>query len=486
MIWRRVLLLVGCIVPWLIAGAGVLWVMERHLPEDGTLILDLPLDGRSPWFESFLPGQRATSPGPQEGGWTGQRITDEPVYARLRVPGAYDTAEVSIEFRPEGQPLLELGVERGAEPVSSFELVPLWSKELTASTFVSTTIDGVRWLVDPAIASRVHDADVARVTWHASGTKPEAFSDTGTPVTKTIRASLRGQHDFWMIPLNGRIDLALTLQDMNRSRNTSRATLRFMRGEELLWTDSVSFGGRDDARPSPLVDKVLNFKDLRPGVYKLSVLGDDSLFLRGWSTTVRHWVLGPRVYFADEVGYSTSTPAVRVWTNASYLEVKTLHKEGLQTVALGSATTTLESTHTTSLVARPPQERKEPVVFSAPKGTVWTLGDGYVSWTKEALFFPQTRRFTDQTRLEDEGIQAVATRYTPPEALGDGWYKGTGIFRIEPDQDRVKLIVAAPGIARRGAQVDIRRIRVTYRRPPRGDSWWPSLRAELRRAWYRW
>lgn len=465
---------------------AVVWVVERHVPRDGTLTLDIPVDGRSPWFEAFLPGQRASSPGAQEEGWIGQRITDEPVYARLRLPGAYDRAEVSIEFQPHDQPFLEVGVERGIEPSTTFELQPLWSRELEQSHFVSTTVDGVRWLVDPDLGTQAFATAVSRVHWHASGTTPEAWADGGERVSQVVQASLRGQHDFWFIPLNGGLDFSMILQDMNRSRESSSAVLRLMHGDQLIWTDSISFGGRDDAKASPLIERQWHFQKLQPGVYKFSILADDSIFIRGWTTTAKHWVVGPRVYFADEVGYSTSTPSVRVWTNASYLEAKTLHREGLQTIRLGSASTTLRETHVPELVSRSVQELQGPALLTAPKGNIWTLGDGYVSWTKEALFFPQARRFTDQTRIEAEGVRAVATRYESPERLADGWYRATTTFRLEPDRDRLKVILAAPGLARRRTMVDIRRIHVVYHRPPRREAWWPALRAELLRAWRRW
>ncbi len=486
MFWRRAVLVLGCLLPWVVAGGIGLWVVQRHIPEDGVMTIDIPLDGRSPWFEAFLPGQRATSPGAQDGGWVGQRITDDPVYARIRLPGAYDTAEVMVEFRAQQQPLLEIGVERGREPATSFELQPLWSEQLERSSFVSTTVQGVRWLVDPSVGEAAVRADASRVAWHASGTIMQTWMDTGPATKQTVRASLRGQHDFWLVPVDGRIDLALVLQDMNRSRQTSSATLRLMRDSELIWTDSVSFGGRDDAKPSPLIEKSWAFADLAPGVYRFSVLADDSIFLREWTTSARQWVIGPRVYFADEVGYSTSTPAVRVWTNSSFLEAKTLHPEGLQTVQFGASTGSIAQTHAPVLLERAPTEAGGATLFLAPKGNVWTLGDGYISWSKEALFFPQVRRFTDQTQLRSEGVKAVATTYEPPEALANGWYRSRSMFALEPERDRVKLILSAPGIARRQGHVDIRRIQVTFRRPPRGEALWPAIRAELVRAWSRW
>lgn len=488
MIWfKRFLLLLACAVPWIVAGVLFVWVMRSHFPADGRFVMDIPVDGRSPWFEAFLPGQRASSPGVQPEGWTGQRITDEPVYARLRLPGAYETADVRIEFRPNGQPLLELGVERGQEGAASYEMSPLWSQQIASSTFTRLlTAQGPWWVRPGTTAAQLDEANEARVFWHASGTLAEAWSDQG-PVPQTVSSSLRGAHDFWFVPVDGRIDFTLSVQDMNRSAHHSTASFRLTRDQDLLWSDAISFGGDEDSKPSVLTHKVMSFKDLPPGVYRLSFLADDSIFIRAWRTTAKRWVIGPRVYFADEVGYSPSTPSVAVWTNSNHIEAKTLHKEGLQTIKLGNdARLTLAETHVTSPLTRAVNERNGNVPLTMPKGNVWVLGDGYVSWSSSALFFPSPRRLTDETRLDDERIQAVATTYEAPQSLGDGWYAGTLHVKLDPSQDRLKLVLAAPGMIRRGASVDVRRFRVVYGRPPLEEAWWEPLRQELSRAWQRW
>lgn len=487
--WLRVVLMgVVGIVPWIVAVFGIGWLVERHMPANGQMVIDMPLTGRSPWFEAFLPGQRASSPGMQPEGWVGQRITDDPVYARLRLPGAYERATVEVEFRPHGQPLIELGIERGNEPTNSYEMVPLWSRELAASGFVSSTVEGISWLVDPRLGEQAtHSGQEGRASWYASGTLPTAWMDQGPVSSTRVQVSLRGQHDWWFVPVDGAMAFSALMQDMNRSRATASAGWRLMNDkQELVWSDAINFGGRDDATPSELVERRYTFRDLAPGVYRLSLLADDSIFLREWSIGAKRWVIGPRVYFADEVGYATSTAARQAWTNSTHIEAKTLHKEGLQTLSLGTATTTLVATHTTYPLSRTSSERQGPALFTAPRGNVWLLGNAYTSWSKDALFFPTIQRFTEYTRLEEEGIRAVATTYQSPEVLDDGWYRAQTTFALDPRLDRAKLVLAAPGVARRGEKVDIRRVLVRYERAPRRESWWQALRAELSRAWNRW
>ena len=485
---KRCVLIVLCILPWVIAGCAFAWVMAKHFPADGKFTMRIPVDGRSPWFEAFLPGQRASSPGRQPDGWTGQRITDDPVYARLRLPGAYDQADIRVEFRPNNQPLLELGVARGTAPSESFELSPLWSQELASSTFERVmTPNGPWWIRPNSSRSPQENTAEANVFWHATGTIAEAWMDHGPLIPQTVSSSLRGTHDYWFVPVDGRVDLSLVLQDMNRSAHHSTATFRLMRDQELIWSDAVSFGGENDAKPSALVTKAMKFSDLKPGVYRLSVLSDDSIFIRSWTTDEKRWVIGPRVYFADEVGYSTSTKPVSVWTNSHHLDIKTLHPEGLQTVLLGNnARVAITQTHQTFTLNRDATERQGDVRLSAPKGNVWTSGDGYISWSRDALFYPSPRRLTDETHLDDEAIDAVATTYEAPISLGDGWYASTFRVALDPSQDRLKLVLSAPGVAKRNASVDIRAFDVTYIRPSLREDWWQPFKRELIRAWQRW
>jgi hypothetical protein len=198
-------------------------------------------------------------------------------------------------------------------------------------------------------------------------------------------------------------------------------------------------------------------------------------------------VIGPRVYFADAVGYATSTPSVDVWTNSRHISLQTFHKEGIQRVAFGSTTGEIERTHEVYPVSRSAEDRGMTAHFRAPLGDVRFVGDGYVAFRESALFFPKPRRLTDQTRLEEEGIDVVRTSYVAPTVLPDGWFRAEVQGAVPPFMDRLRIALSAPGILLRQGGVDIRTVRVTYRRPPMlsGQEWWRSVRAELVQAWRR-
>jgi hypothetical protein len=114
------------------------------------------------------------------------------------------------------------------------------------------------------------------------------------------------------------------------------------------------------------------------------------------------------------------------------------------------------------------------------------IGDGWFALDPDAFFEPQPRRLTDASDPLAEGITDISTPYQRPEALGDGWVRARATFRIDPREDRLRLALSAPGIASRSGAVDIRAVRLTYRRPPLSWAEWRRVvREELRNAWQR-
>jgi hypothetical protein len=111
------------------AAVGVLfWLLFVRIPPSGVRSFIVGLDGRSPWVNTFLPGQRVSDVGLQPGGWVGQSIYDEPVYETLRLPGVYQQVTLGFEFRPHDQPFMDLGLTH--EPAADISIQPLWSQVL--------------------------------------------------------------------------------------------------------------------------------------------------------------------------------------------------------------------------------------------------------------------------------------------------------------------------------------------------------------------
>ncbi|PIP60531.1 hypothetical protein COX00_02770 [Candidatus Uhrbacteria bacterium CG22_combo_CG10-13_8_21_14_all_47_17] len=472
-------------LPWLAALCVAGWLFTIHYPASGIIHFSGTFDGSSPWLHAFEPGERVNSPGPQSDGWVGQRIFDQPVYNSARVPGAFDDVQIALELRSLRQPLVELGMLRDPETFS-FEMQPLWSEALS-SGWREVTTEGLHgYVLENQPDSALFSSDLNQImTWDAT-TTPPAWNDEPRAL-HGYDVSLRGQHDFHIIPVNGSIHFEFLLQDMNRSREGKNiAAFRLTKGDELIWTGAGTVSGITDNRPSIVFSRTIDVQNLDPGVYHLSFVADDDLFIREIKTTARHWVIGPRLYFGDEVGFhTTSTPSL-AWSNSLHIVADTFHTEGLQTISFGSNTAQLRETHTPYALARDPEEQSGAVRFSAPKGNVRLIADGYFALEESALFLPSPRRLTAESHPKEEGIIAVITPYKQPQELFDGWYRANANYQIIGDPDTLKFSLAAPGIASRSGAIDIRSFSLTYERPALSwKEWLQSVRREISSAWRR-
>jgi hypothetical protein len=480
----RALKIIAYCIPWTIGLIGFFWLLIHRFPPSGMITFDLPFDGTSAWMDPFLPAERVTSPGLQDGGWRGQRILQDPVYSAARVPGVYDDVEMSIEFKPNHQPYAELGILRD-DATLAYEFIPIWFSPLQSDEWRQASVDGMTGYVNQSASNDIlRSSDYAHLeVWHASST-PLVMQDPAAELQET-RVSLRGSHDFWALPSEGSIRFEFDLQDANRSDGGRSAILQILSGNQTIKTIAIGLGGSLDKRMGGVMTARIDARDLKPGVYEVKVISDDNIFIRAIRTTSARWVVGPRLVFGDVVGYATSTPIASAWSDSRHLVLETFHNEGLQTVRFGLNVAVLLRTHSLVNLNRTDTETL-PQQFTAPKGDVRIVGDGYFSFTPKAFFVPQPRRVTVFTDPNAEGIRAILTPYKRPQAIGNGWYRTTIHFALDPSRDHSRFALSIPGALANNASLDIRRVVLTYKRPPLDlKEWFHVVRQELVNAWRR-
>jgi hypothetical protein len=476
--------LIGLCLPWLVALTAIGCLFVVRYPASGIFSVSSRMDGQSAWINPFLPAERTSQPGRQADGWTGQRVLDDPTYFTARVPGPYDTVDVSLEYRAIHQPLLEFGLVRDAAG-KELELRPLFAEQLAPAGWtqtVSKNIAGyVRNIVSPSRLSDPNPDGLA--VWDATPTMP-LLSDPDGPVIATP-VSLRGSHDFYVVPAGGKIRMTFTLQAANRTGGSDIAVFRMFRGDEEIQREAFGASGSHERRMGQKTEHDVLVPDASPGVYRISFVANDDVFLREIQTTSLHWVVGPRIYFGDVVGYATTTFPGAAWTDSRHIVAETFHNEGLQQIAFASGTIRLAKTHVATRLDRQ-DVSTEPATVRAPKGDVRIIGDGLFALRQDAYFEARPRRFTDGTNVDRENIHAVITTYAQPERLEDGWLRSTFTFTLDPTLDRLRFVLSAPGIASRAGAVDVRLVQLTYHRPAqRFSDWLHTMRQELANAWHR-
>ncbi len=475
-----------CGIFWLMAlGVAGMFLYVRF-PASGVFVASGNLTGNDPFVYPFLPSERTLYPTGKDVDFVGQRIIGDPVYANVRTPGPYDQVTVEMEFRTLHQPLLELGLIRDAAG-KELEMRPWYAEALENGSWRRVlSIVGKQGFVRNGVPdARLNDPDTRGLSsWLATSTAPKIADQTLGDEVK-IPVSLRGAHDIWVVPAEGRIEISMEVQDVNRNRSGGVLSVSVSRDEEIVKQDAFGTSGSLDKGYGKTFPVKINLPGLQAGVYRVRIAADDDVFIRSLAVRNPHWVIGPRLVLGDVVGYATSTAPFEAWTASRHIVAETFHKEGLQTLSLGPMQTKVSRTH-----AATPVDRNDGitdlVVFTAPNRDMRIISDGFFALKKETYFQPQPVRFTAQTQPDKEGLQAVLTHYEATENLGDGWHKAKANFMLPKNAETLRFALSAPGIASRAGAVDIRKVTYTFKREPMTFStWWRYMLEEAKNAWRR-
>lgn len=479
------LVFIIALLPWLAGIFVIFWILALRFPVSGTFVTQTDFSGDNAYIYPFLPAERTTSPGKQAEGWVGQRVVSDPVYLNVRTPGPYKTMEVSMEYRALRQPLLEVGIVRDTAG-TQLDMQPLYSEILDQPDWKKIiSPNGLSGYVRNRISAARLDGEASGLAvWSASSTI-YALADAVLAEKKSYTVSLRGAHDFWMVPAGGQIDLDLEVQDVNRSRSGGILAFSVTKGEESIWQNAVGTGGTLDRGYGSVLPVSVKLQNLTPGVYRVRLLADDDIFIRNIATRNVHWVMGTRLVVGDVVGYSTSTNGLRVWTTARHAVAETFHKEGLQTIVFGSAQGKLTKTHSSVRMDRK-DAVTEPVELAVPRGDARLILDGYYALEKSAFFEPQPRKLAPETDAVAEGLLGVITPYQRSYSSGQDWRKSIFSFQIPENMENVRLVLSAPGLASRAGAVDVHNVQVKFvREPITWSNWWKYILSELKGAWRR-
>lgn len=462
-------------VPWFILCLSFVWLFFQRYPLSGASPVESRMDGKSQWMNPFLPAERVTRPGSQQGEWVGQRILADPVYATALTPGGYETVDVTLEYRVTNQPFVEFGIVRD-EAGKNVELQPMYSAQLEAEEWNPVMIDRKRGYARSRVALLGTEDSQRFAAWHATTSMPLLADPAGDGVNTPV--SLRGAHDFYFVPAGGIVSARFTLQNSNRLRQKSAVAFRVFHGDTEVRYDGLGWSGGGRGM-GPLFTHEITFPRALPGVYRVSFVADDNMFIRNIWTTSKRWVVGPRVYQGDVIGHAASPSPAQFWTKALHLIAQTFHAEGLQAVAFGDREFTLTRTHRIERVDRMDHTEHPANVF-APRGDVRFVLAGFAAFREDAYFDPTPLRLTDATNLSVEKINAVVTSYQRPKHLAGGWLRSSFRFKLDPYAEALRFVLSAPGIEGRTGWIDLRNARLTYRRKNENvRDWMRALRRDI-------
>lgn len=444
--------------------AGLTW---RFLAPTGTFTVSAGTLERSPYINRLLPQDRA----PEGDGYV--TVVNEPVYFSANVPDGYTSVDVAVEYRNNGQPVIELGA-----------LTDIFSGGYDLRPFENAIIDALDWPAttdgDARVLARngddIDDAERYQIaTYHAELTEPYreiGYTPLGT--THTVDVSLRGYHKFATYIKGETFRMTIGLMDMNRTEGRDDAVLRVWNenGEPMLERRIDDDGITSDSQQNSGVPVAVELTgDGWPeGVYTVELSGTSDIFWRSITTPQRYVTFINRVYIADDVGYRDGDHRTVFITNAKHVTFETFHADSAEEVVLGPYAVQLPASHEK---VRYDVEERGLVEGSVDKGDVKMTGDGLFAFSRDTFFNPYPVTMSAYTDLDALNVDYVYTSYEPPTDLGDGWSSASATFFLDGvyQQDgAATFLLSVPGIEERGATVDVRRITLTYHRTP------PTLR----------
>ncbi len=474
------------IVPWVIGFGIIFFILSLRFPSSGIFRASSNLSGTSAFIYQFLPAERTIIAKNEQLDFTGQRMIEDPIYVNARTPGPYPTVDVEMEFRVSHQPLVEFGIVRDSEG-KQMDMIPWYSELLESADWKQVTSPGGRngYVYKATSAERLDQQDTRNLAvWLTTTTSP-LMDDPISTTTQTFEVSLRGQHDLWVVPAGGSIDIGLKIQDVNRSRSGGLLAIEISKNGNVIKYDAISPSGSLDQGYGNRIPVSIKLNALDSGVYRIRLIADDDIFIREISTTNQRFVIGPRLNIGDVVGYRDEPRAFIGITTARHIVAETFHTEGLQEIQFGPTSGKVLQTHTATRIDRT-DDIEVPVTFTAPLGDIRIISDGFFALTESAFFEPEPRRLKPETHGLQEGLEAVLTDYQSATDLGDGWVLARATFQIPENADMLRFVLSAPGIRSRAGAVDIRKMTLTYRRPPMNfRGWWNILYSEARNAYHR-
>ncbi len=475
-----------CVIPWILGLGAVFFILSLRFPVSGVFVAESNLSGTSAFVYQFLPAERTISAKDAEHGFVGQRVIEDPVYINARVPGPYPKVEVEMEFKVMHQPLVELGIVRDKAGLQ-MDMFPWYSEMLESADWQSVTSQTGKqgFIYKTVTKDRLDDPDTRNLAvWLTTTTMP-LIADPA-PVEKLVyEVSLRGQHDLWVVPAGGKIDIELKIQDVNRNRSGGLLAIEISKNGQVIKYDAVGASGSLDTGYSSRIPVAIKQNGLDAGVYRIRLLADDDIFIREISTTNPRFVIGPRLHIGDVVGFRAEPQPFIGYTTARHIVAETFHKEGLQEITFGPTSGKVLQTHTAVRIDRA-DDIDTPVQLVAPVGDIRLISDGFFALSESAFFEPEPRRLKPETHGVAEGLEAVLTNYQKITPLADGWMRAKTEFTIPESADMIRLVLSAPGIGSRAGAIDIRSIKLTYRRPSMNwQTWSQVLYKEAKNAWNR-
>lgn len=436
----------------------------------------------------FKPGERLDISNPDQ-----LRMIGDPLYFSLFTPRAFSTAKVTVNYRERlasTTPIIELGVLKD-KVTGSYELKPLENK----------IIDGLRseWRLLPnddlsdskALILQADNDYESREDFltdlnqrslkGCSGFLESCLAiynyqfDNDYRLTRetsleayTFDQPIRGSHQLYLYLPAGSQELKLSVVDLNLDKESDPVTVRLSRrGQEVVSRSLIDEREEIIGVSSAEMSLVLPFISAE-GLYKLDIRASDDIVISSLALPSDRFVFINRIWPVSGPGN------LRLFTDSSYLQIKTFNPASLGTISYGGKDQRVAATYQQINLF---SDQTVSEIF-IPKDDLILETNGIFSLTRAGVFNPAITK-VDRFFKPGEKVKYIIANYQEPRSDGDFKQATVELSLTDAHRENGKytFLISVPGL---GAEtphsfLEINKITVELR----GISIWQKIKSWL-------
>lgn len=436
----------------------------------------------TPLLSILKPTERvAGTTGPDAEQATGVTMLASPVYIDLAAPDAFNRVILSLRYRNEGQPVVEIGA-LGSSLDTTFHMraaehrlidaLP-WQR-VSSGTLTLLQRDPTYVSVDAFLEHPPAPEQIA--TYRAEAEAPYRLPGyVPSSVVTSTDMSLRGSHRMLVYAERETLQLTFSVQDMNRHAGADPVTVSVYRAgdsEHALARTVLADDGdtTDDQRSEGLRTVAVTLTDPTPGAYRIDLTASDDVFIRSIRTPQQKLVFDGRLVLGDHVGYSDRTDPATILADGTRVSAWTPHADAFQTLIVDGTPHRLDAIRVPAYAELDGIRQRHAIV--SPKRDVVLDTDGVFALSEGQYFDPlpfALQWYTDSAALDAVGIRYVLTSYEPPVRDGD-LLVATAEFDTADlattDEGAYRFVISVPGLEEDASALHLESLYATLRRPP--------------------
>lgn len=274
---------------------------------------------------------------------------------------------------------------------------------------------------------------------------------------------LRGAHQLYFYLNQEKLDISGSFIDLNDNRDLDDLELIVYRGSEVVANLKIDDRRKETELGAEISEAIffnLQEDDLSPGLYKLEIRVNDDLVIKELEINSSY------LNIANKIWPYTNSPS-RVYTDASYIQVKALSPAALQTLRFNESDLELSQIYKQYELESSASGINR---IDLTNGGLIIENNGVFSFTEAGLNNPKYKNL-DRFSFKDSQLKYILATYDKAERLESGWYRSTLSFRgsdLYRENNHYNLILSIPGLtldSHSDNSVTIKQIKVKYSGP---------------------